>query len=562
MRQKLLEEYQEVLNDRFFQRLEGNLLPKIRATSTSKPYRPFADFLKTLRRMFAIAETDDGDLGFRYGSQIDDFWWRSTSKKELAKRSKLTIHQVRTCLRIAVDHELIERRIRRKGTCNGSEILIRLNFPKLRSMLGPREDPHIIKARKKSRRNAEALQRLQKASDSRVSDRAETAHSDEGNFTRQFIGINNITEGRELEIKQKVRNHSPDGELFLPNQTEEEGEVSTESEYSQCERSDLDLHADGSVRIVLENGKIKLLEEEGEWKNQAVGRGRRMDVTVSGQTPRPLPSGEASNVFEITNDELGIIDFLQNGENDEVPRFPSEGDVNRRVPVEWDESLLKLFLRRVRQDGLDLEFFRRLHRHYSVTETPHICLVPFRKLLEIFPKFSNYFSNESEADSDAESELNFARQTISSLESDYRVQHDLDTCMNILLQSGAKKGFPYLMRQLVDDRSFAEERFRFLRAFWSREGDYWEFGLLLIMWGVWKCLGSSVWMEDLFEEFRPSLAENLYFRNEFLLRICTEFPGFAERVFDDDLIFELVVDEAISYIKKCKKLVELHGMLD
>ena len=265
MRKKLLKEYQEVLNDRFFQRLEGNLLPKIRATSTSKPYRPFADFLKTLRRMFAIAERDDGDLGFRYGSQIDEFWWRSTSKKELAKRSKLTIHQVRTCLRIAVDHELIERRIRRKGTCNGSEILIRLNFPKLRSMLGPREDPHVIKARKKSRRNAEALQRLQKASDLRVSDRAETARSDEGNFPRQFIGIKDITEGRELEIKQKVRNHSPDGELFLPNQTEEEGEVSTESEDSQCERSDLDLHADGSVRIVLENGKIKMLEEEGGW---------------------------------------------------------------------------------------------------------------------------------------------------------------------------------------------------------------------------------------------------------------------------------------------------------
>jgi hypothetical protein len=265
MRQKFLEEYQEVLANGFFQRLERNLLPEIRATSGSKPYRPFGDFLKTLRRMFAIAETDDGDLGFRYGSQIDDFWWRSTSKKELAKRSKLTIHQVRTCLRIAVDHELINRRIRRKGTCNGSEILIRLNFPKLKSMLGPREDPHVIKARKKSRRNAEALQRLQKASDSHVSDRAETAHSDEGNFTRQYIGINDITEGRELEIKQEVRNHSPGGESFLPNQTEEEDGVSTESEDSQCERSDLDLHASGKVSVLVENGKFKLLEEEGEW---------------------------------------------------------------------------------------------------------------------------------------------------------------------------------------------------------------------------------------------------------------------------------------------------------
>jgi hypothetical protein len=263
MRQKFLEENKKVLNNGFFQRLEMNLLPKIRATSTSKPYRPFADFLKTLRRMFAIAETDDGYLGFRYGSQIDDSWWRSTSKKELAKRSKLTIHQVRTCLRIAVDHELINRRIRRKGTCNGSEILIRLNFTKLKSMLGPREDPHIIRARKKSQRNAEALQRLQNASDSHVTERAETAHSDEGNFTCQYKGINNKTEGRELEIKQEVRNHSPDGELFLPNQTEEEDNFSTESEDSQCERSDLDLHADGSVLIVVENGKVKFISEEG-----------------------------------------------------------------------------------------------------------------------------------------------------------------------------------------------------------------------------------------------------------------------------------------------------------
>jgi hypothetical protein len=263
MRQKLLEEYQEVLNDRFFQRLEGNLLPKIRATSTSKPYRPFADFLKTLRRMFAIAETDDGDLGFRYGSQIDDFWWRSTSKKELAKRSKLTIHQVRTCLRIAVDHELINRRIRRKGTCNGSEILIRLNFPKLRSMLGPREDPHVIKARKKSRRNAEARQRMPVASDSHVTDRAETAHSDEGNFTRQYIGNKDITEGSELEIKQEIRNHSPDGELFLPKKTEEKNGSSVESNDSNCERYDLDLHASGKVFVVVENGKVKFISEGG-----------------------------------------------------------------------------------------------------------------------------------------------------------------------------------------------------------------------------------------------------------------------------------------------------------
>ena len=284
-----------------------------------------------------------------------------------------------------------------------------------------------------------------------------------------------------------------------------------------------------------------------------------MVVTVSDQTPRPLPSGEAANVFEITNDEMGILEFLQNGENYEVPRFPSEGDVNWRVPVELDESLLKLLLRRVRRDGLDLDFFRRLHRHYSVTETPHICLVPFRKLLEIFSKFSNYFSNESEAHSDAEFDLHFAREAISFTENFDRVQNDLHACMSFLLPSASKKGFPYLMRQLVDDRSFAEKRFRFLRAFWSREGEYWEFGPLLIIWRVWKCLGSSVWMEDLFEEFRPSLAENLHFRNEFLVSVCREFPGFAERVFDDDLIFELVVDDAIRYMKKCKKLVELHG---
>jgi hypothetical protein len=285
-------------------------------------------------------------------------------------------------------------------------------------------------------------------------------------------------------------------------------------------------------------------------------------MTTSASTFKPTPSGEASNVFKITNDELGIIDFLKNGENEEIPRFPSEGDVNRRVPVELDESVLKLLLRRVRRDGLDLEFFRRLHRHYSVTETPHICLVPFRKLMEVFPKFSNYFSNKSEADLDAEWELDSAREAISFWERFDQLQNDLNACMNFLLPFDSKKGPLYTMRQLVNDRSLAEKRFRYLRAFWSREGEYWEFGALLIIWREWKCLGASVWMEDLFEEFRPSLAENPYFRNGFLVRIYIDYPGFAERVFDDELVFELVFNDAISYMKKCKKLVELHGMSD
>jgi hypothetical protein len=282
-------------------------------------------------------------------------------------------------------------------------------------------------------------------------------------------------------------------------------------------------------------------------------------VTVSDQTPRPLPSGEAANVFEITNDEMGILEFLQNGENYEVPRFPSEGDVNWRVPVELDESLLKLLLRRVRRDGLDLEFFRRLHRHYSVTETPHVCLVPFRKLMEVFPKFSNYFSNESEADSDAEWEIEDARTTIFTWENLSLVENDLNTGMNILLSSDSKKGSPYTMMQLIDDRSLAERRFRSLRNLWSREGEHWEFVAPLIIWRVWKYIGTSVWLEDLFEEFRPSLAENLFYRHKILLELHADYPGFVERVFADDLIFELAFNDAIKYMEKCKKLVELHG---
>ena len=284
-----------------------------------------------------------------------------------------------------------------------------------------------------------------------------------------------------------------------------------------------------------------------------------MDVTVSDQTPRPLPSGEAANVFEITNDEMGILEFLQNGENYEVPRFPSEGDVNWRVPVELDESLLKLLLRRVRRDGLDLEFFRRLHRHYSVTETPHICLVPFRKLLEIFPKFSNYFSNESEVESDAEWEIDDARTTIFAWENLSMVQDQFNICMRILLQRDSKTGSPYTMRQLISDRSLAERRFRILRNLWSREGDYREFGAPLIIWWVWKDIGASVWMEDLFEEFRPSLAENLFDRHKILLELYADYPVFVERVFADDLIFELAFNDAIKHMEKCKKLVELHG---
>jgi len=256
MRQQLLAELHDIFNHRFFQRLESNLQPRIRATSSSKPYLPFSKFLKTIRRIFAVDIDMDGNYVFRYGSQIDEFWWRKTTKKELARRSGLTENQIRTCLRIAEDNELIERRSKAMGTGRGSILKVRPNIIELERMLGPKEDNNRIRAKTNAKRMEEAFKRFQQASVKS----SKRGKSDGGNFPSHLKGYEYNTNGRESFDETEIRINPPEGGWMNPK--ENEGDDDVPDPDLHLEGRDFETHANGSITMVIENGKIKILSEE------------------------------------------------------------------------------------------------------------------------------------------------------------------------------------------------------------------------------------------------------------------------------------------------------------
>ncbi len=488
MRQKLLEECHKVLNDRFFLRLARNLLPRIRATSASKPYRPFVDFLQLLRRMFAISEKKDGTLAFRYASQIDADGWRKTSKKELARRSKLTDHQVRTCLRIAEDHGLVERRSKGRGPKQGSDLWVRLNFLRLDEMLGGSDDRHAIGARKKSEGYDWADKTPEKED-----------VLDEGNFTCHYKYYNNSKTIKNND--EKVRKNPASAESFSNIKGNESRPPADE-----------DRHAFGKVLVEID--EVGLV--------------------------RVASSGTEGEVFEIQNRAMEIIVYLQGPAFSEVG-FPSEGEVNKRVPVRWTERLLKLFLRRVYRDGLDLEFFQSYANEYVSGETPHVCLPTFGKLLEVFPKFKDHFKSRNQRH-DLWNSVDEAQSVCRMSFDDEGIENNLRVLLKNKLKFGAETTVDEAREILAEHLS--ETRVRMWRSF--------EWVAPLFAHVHASDLGEE-WVEGHLSGLRDLLIDKFREDPELLLRVQHYCPAFVTRVFDDAFALDQVVGWARNNLRRCEK---------
>jgi len=488
MRQKLLEECQKVLNDRFFLRLARNLLPRIRATSASKPYRPFVDFLQLLRRMFAISEKKDGTLAFRYASQIDADGWRKTSKKELARRSKLTDHQVRTCLRIAEDHGLVERRSKGGGKKKGSDLFIRLNFLRLDEMLGGSDDPHVIGAKKKSEGYDWAEKKPEKED-----------VLDEGNSPRHYIYNNNSKTIKNND--EKVRKNPASAESF-----------SNIKENESRPPADEDRHAFGKVLVEIDEAGLV----------------------------RVASSGTEGEVFEIQNRAMEIIAYLQGPAFSEVG-FPSEGEVNKRVPVRWTERLLKLFFRRVHRDGLDLEFFQSYANECVSGETPHVCLPTFGKLLEVFPKFKDHFKSRNRRH-DLWHKVNEAQWFCRMAFDDKGIENNLRVLLKNKLKFGVETTIDEARERLAEHLSKPMVRMR--RSF--------EWVAPLFAHVHASDLGEE-WVEEHLSGLRDLLIGKFREDPELLLRVRHYSPSFVTRVIDDDFARDQLVGWAQNLLRRNKK---------
>ncbi|MBT3637476.1 MAG: hypothetical protein HN531_11090 [Opitutae bacterium] len=144
-KQRLLQKAHRIWCNGFFVKAQKHLFPEIRLTSDTKPYRPFRDFLTCLRKMFSVVDVDGCRYDWRYGTQIDPWGWRKTSKKELGKRAGLTENQVRECLRLAEEKKFLERRHKGLGKGKGATLEIRIDFTRLEQNIMSSEEGHAIK---------------------------------------------------------------------------------------------------------------------------------------------------------------------------------------------------------------------------------------------------------------------------------------------------------------------------------------------------------------------------------------------------------------------------------
>jgi hypothetical protein len=519
-RQDRLRLFRQTLTNSFFQRLKANLLPRIKAESGKLTYRPFEDFMSMIRRMYAVTQKNDGTLAFRYDRQIDANGWRKTSKKELSRRSKLTVHQIRTCLRLAESHGLVERRHRGKGQKKGSDLRIRLNFRILEDMLGSPKDTHKL-ARDKSESynwpSAEDQSTLKTACDERA--------LDGGNFPRLYIYNNNSTNSnKEIDING-IKKHSPDGESHFIKYTEEEEQVEEGSLVAEGSR-DCIRHAYGKVLVEIDADDLL----------------------------RVALSASDDDVFEIRNDEMEIVRYLQ-GSDMNLIGFPTKENVNSRIPVRWTPSLLKLFLKRVRQDGLTVSFFKSYFFHFqSEMEVPHICLATFGKLLAVFPKYRHCFRDRRD-DDDLDTLITNATNFVDSVNGycESQLAGDLRYTIEIIKHS--------LGRELEQGQTVFREAL--LNTYLSPEDHYYSspngllFGPLFIYWKNPQL--NQGHLDEVFLRLRHIVIENLEHQPDHLLGLWRLYPEFITKVFGDDWERDESIDRPRKLFEHYVRVLEKHG---
>ena len=204
-------------------------------------------------------------------------------EKELARRSGLTLDQIRTCLSLAERHGILERRSKGKGRKKGSDLWIRPNFRVLEDMLAKPGDSHKI---------AKCRPEFYDWPD--VEPKGITDHLDGGNSPRPCITYNN-----SLLIKNKIRKNPPDGESFSISKTEEE-----------------------------ENDKIRVGKGPQSTMDDREGfryANARVHVVIGEEGHiRPACEDESQRIYEVMVSDMEIIAYLQGSDFDLVG-FPSAG---------------------------------------------------------------------------------------------------------------------------------------------------------------------------------------------------------------------------------------------
>ena len=510
----------ETLTKNFFQRLKKNLLPRIKADSGRLTYRPFEDFISMIRRMYRVAQKNDGTLAFSYDTQIDSNGWRKTSKKELSRRSKLTVYQIRTCLRLAEKHGIVERRSKGKGKKKGSDLRIRPNFRILEDMLRAPEDSH-----KLAREKSESYDWPSAEDQSVLKTAREEGALDGGNFPRPCIYTDSSSKRKKERDNEEIKKHSSSEELHYIKFTEEEEQVERGALVAEDSR-DCIRHA--YCKVLVEIDAEGLL---------------RASLSASGD-----------GVFEIRNDEMEIVRYLQ-GRDMNLIGFPTKENVNSRIRVRWTPSLLKLFLKRVRQDGLSLSFFRSYFFHFqNELEVPHICLPTFRKLLEVFPKFRNFFDDRRRK-CRLEDEQLWAENFI-GIANSFR-----DDEVKVILQTQVRKirhDFGRNQENPCSKKIFyaALEHYSKPRSF-ELIPNGWLLDLPFFVWKHEDLIGSD-WVEAVLSAGRERILLE-FETSPRLIALHRRHPEFLRRVFGDDWRRDQALGALNQSLVRFKALLQAYG---